>query len=226
MIPDGVSVYETADYIEVTPKSAGFTTTGLMFYPGGFVDPHSYIRPLGIFARNGYKVVIFKLPANLGVLDPQKGLNFLNKFGGVTSWIAGGHSLGGTMACTMIKSSPMTFKGLVLFAAYPANTDSLAAWNRPVLSLTASNDGLSTAAEIDATKYLLPQGYTFSAIGMTYPALEGYTLYHVIQGGCHSYFGHYGMQENDGIPAISEDAQHNEISAYMNDFFTKTGNRP
>jgi pimeloyl-ACP methyl ester carboxylesterase len=155
------------------------------------------------------------------VLDPDKGLRLKDSFSGIRRWITGGHSVGGTFACNMIARHPDVYQGIVLFAAYPAQSDDLSGWGAPVLSLTAEKDGLSTPAEIEAAKPLLPQAFHYTDPVQAYPVQKGYTLYHEIQGGCHSYFGHYGMQDGDGVPRISEDAQQNEMALYMDTFFTR-----
>jgi hypothetical protein len=39
----------------------------------------------------------------------------------------------------------------------------------------------------------------------------------VIEGGCHSYFGSYGMQEGDGMPTITREEQLEEtVEAILN----------
>jgi len=216
MIPGGVSTYETSEYIEITPDSGLTSTTGFMFYPGGLVDPHAYIRPLGLFALNGYKVIIIKMPANLAVLDGSKALRFINSFSGVNKWIIGGHSLGGTFAANCIKSNPGIFQGLVLMGSYPADGDSLSGWGKPVLSLIGEFDGLATPGEINQKTYLLP---TSIPDADPYPAPSGFTRYHTIVGGCHSYFGYYGMQDGDGSPTITVNDQHTEMATFLDNFF-------
>ncbi|MCF0206701.1 MAG: alpha/beta hydrolase, partial [Bacteroidales bacterium] len=37
----------------------------------------------------------------------------------------------------------------------------------------------------------------------------------VIEGGCHSYFGWYGMQDGDGEPSISRDEQINRTVDFL-----------
>ena len=61
-----------------------------------------------------------------------------------------------------------------------------------VESISGSNDGLTTPADIALTKDLLPPDTEFT----------------VIQGGVHAFFGDYGDQPGDGTPTISrEEAQ-------------------
>ncbi|PYI38668.1 hypothetical protein CVS30_08910 [Arthrobacter psychrolactophilus] len=66
----------------------------------------------------------------------------------------------------------------------------------PVLSISASNDELSTTEKINASKDLLPKDTNFT----------------VIEGGVHANFGDYGPQSSDGTPTISRDDARTEIS--------------
>ena len=43
----------------------------------------------------------------------------------------------------------------------------------------------------------------------------------VIQGGCHAYFGMYGMQKGDGVPTITVEEQILQTSAYIAEFIEK-----
>jgi dienelactone hydrolase len=221
LVPAGVKVQETSEYILVSPQSGATASTGYMFYPGGLVDPHAYIKPLGLFALNGYKAVILKMPANLAVFQGDKGISFLTSFKGIDSWIAGGHSLGGSFACSMVNKNRSSFEGIVLMGSYPADSDNLSNWNKPVLSLIAQFDGLSTPAEISQRESLLPPGTDYTVVNQAYPTSEGFTLYHEINGGCHAWFGNYGPQDGDGTPAISADMQHQEMAEYMDTFFSR-----
>ena len=66
-----------------------------------------------------------------------------------------------------------------------------------VLSISGSNDGLSTPAKIDASRADLPDTSTFT----------------VIDGAVHAQFGSYGVQPGDGTPTISNDDARTQISA-------------
>jgi hypothetical protein len=81
--------------------------------------------------------------------------------------------------------------GLVLWASYPAENDSLKNTAIRVLSISASQDGLSTPAKIDASRDLLPDDAQFVTI----------------PGGNHAGFGAYGVQEGDGTATIAPGEQ-------------------
>ncbi|HUX21065.1 MAG TPA: alpha/beta hydrolase [Spirochaetia bacterium] len=202
--PADVTVHEHRNYIEVVPSTGVYGSVGLMFIPGGLVDPHAYIHALGLVAEqgSGFAIVIPKEPANLAVLNPSQVTSLTGVVPGVSRWVVGGHSLGGVMACTVVNKNRNLFVGLVLEAAYPAGTDNLSDWGKPVLSISGSLDGLATPADITAARPLLPPT----------------TDYEVISGGIHSYFGSYGLQSGDGSPTISSDAQQSQVAALIGSF--------
>jgi len=187
--PAGTVVTDHRDYIEILPASGNVDPVGLMFWPGGLVDPQAYRASLGVFAARGYRVIIAKVPLNLAITSIEKGLALKNQLGG--EWVAAGHSLGGTTAAWTIYDNPTAFKGLALLASYPAESTPLDTWDRPVLSLHGEFDGLATPAKIDSFKGLLPAT----------------TVYQTLEGGNHGQFGDYGLQDGDGAAAITKQAQ-------------------
>ena len=102
-----------------------------------------------------------------------------------------GHSLGGVAAAMAVDRHPGVFAGLVLWASYPASENNLSQATIPVLSISASNDGLSTPAKVDAAAGLLPAN----------------TQKVVVEGGNHGQFGSYGLQKGDGVPVLTREAQ-------------------
>lgn len=216
----GVTITEERDVIVIKPESGIPGSTGLLFYPGGLVDPHAYISIMAQFAKsgNGHTVAIVKEPANLAVLNANKGISVIRDITYVDDWVIAGHSLGGTMSCTTIQKEKNVFKGLILLAAYPSDNTNLSSAFIPVLSMYGSNDGLVTQSDIDAAANLLPKGIIINDIDsmLMYP---GATYYHVITGGIHAYFGDYGSQNGDGNATITREEQQAETIEYMQKFF-------
>ena len=200
-------VTDYRDCYELRPATGSLSATGFIFVSGGFVDPAAYIEAMAPIVRAGYPVLIQKVPGNLAVLDAAGSLALRGQVGGITRWVVGGHSLGGAMAANTVNANPAAFAGLVLEAAYPPDSASLAAWTRPVLSLSAQNDGLATPAKINDTKRLLPAA----------------TSYHQIAGGCHAFFGSYGAQDGDGMPTITRAAQQAEAGQKIVAFLAGLG---
>lgn len=171
---------------------------GLIFYPGGRVDARAYAPAAQAIAQNGFLVVIVPMPLNLAFTDINAADRVRAAFPSVDHWAIGGHSLGGAMAAQYAYDHPGAVDGLVLWAAYPAESASLAdRTDLIVVSVYASGDGLATPAEIEASRALLP--------------LQ--TSYAEIEGGNHAGFGYYGPQSGDGEASISVDAQQTQTIA-------------
>ena len=203
----GVMVTESASEIVLQPTGSA-DATGLFFQPGAKVDARAYAAVLRPIAAAGHVVVIPKQPLGIafllvGAFDTAK-----DQFAKVTKWVVGGHSLGGTVASMTANSycnaghEPVV--GLLLFASYPA-TDISSSLKCPVLSISASNDGLATPEQIQSTKHLLPAS----------------TRYVQIRGAVHAFFGDYGTQSGDGQPAISHGAARAQISTLAGAFLAQ-----
>lgn len=224
-VPGVITIFEYRDYIEINPTSNEYSKTGLLFYPGGLVDPHAYIAPLTRFAVSGkaHKVVIVKMPGNLAILDGNKGAWVYNKFPEVQQWVIGGHSLGGVMACSAVKKYPDFFKGIVLMAAYPTASTDLSNWTGSVLSLRGQFDGLVDSTKVASNEALLPPPYWITGPD-DYPAGQTpKTVYYTIPGGNHGQFGNYGLQKGDGTATISGEAQADEVAQMILKFYVVNG---
>lgn len=217
---EGVVVTEERDYILIEPEAGIPGNTGLLFYPGGLVDPHAYINQMAGFAKSGYghAVVIVKEPGNLAVLNPGKGMQVLREISSVENWVIAGHSLGGAMACTVVAKEQNTFMGLILLAAYPAENTNISALFLPVLSIYGSLDGIVSPGDIDKAAPRLPPGIPIADADsmLMYP---GATYYHSIEGGIHSFFGDYGDQKGDGKATITRAQQQEETILFIERFF-------
>lgn len=172
-------------------------TAGLILYPGGRVDARAYAPTALQIARQGYLVVIVKMPLNLAVLAPERAAQVMQAYPEIQHWAIGGHSLGGAMAAEFAFRNPQAVDGLVLWAAYPAGSSSLAENDIQVVSISASMDGLATPDKIDAARSLLPAS----------------TRYVIIEGGNHAQFGWYGAQSGDLPAQISREEQQGILAA-------------
>ena len=175
----------------------GKKSTGLVFYPGGKVDPRSYAPFAHALAHKGFLVVIPVMPLNLAVFSPNMAAEVITEFYQVERWVVGGHSLGGAMAASYLGTKPREVTGLLLVAAYAAN-DLSARKDLAVLSVFGTLDGLTTGEKIRESEQLLPSD----------------TTYYPVEGGNHAQFGWYDVQAGDKPASISrEDQQAALISA-------------
>ncbi|WP_314425084.1 alpha/beta hydrolase [uncultured Microbacterium sp.] len=195
---EAITVEDAAQGIVLTPAD-GESDQGIVFVPGAKVDPWAYAPILQSLAEEGVTVVITRPWLNLAFFD-LRGLDaFTSAAPDVDDWAVGGHSLGGVRACQLAADA----QALVLFGSYCANdvSDSALA----VLSISGSEDGLSTPAKIDAARPLLP------------PDAEMVE----IEGASHASFGDYGPQAGDGTPTISDEEMHARVDELLASFFAE-----
>lgn len=195
----------TEDATTITLAPEGKARAGLVFYPGARVDARAYQDILGPLANAGYLVVILKVPLGIPLLDISQARGAMDNHPDITSWAVGGHSLGGVSAASFAASN-RDVSGLLLFASYPA--ESLAgSVDLSVLSISGSNDGLTTPDKISASKALLPPATGFATV----------------QGGVHAFFGDYGEQPGDGTPGISRQEAQQQIATESIRFMDRLG---
>jgi hypothetical protein len=191
----GVQVSDQ-DWLSFWPQAQA-AETGLILYPGGRVDPRAYAPAARAIAQQGYAVVIAPMPFNLAVFSPNKADGVRQAHPEIERWVMGGHSLGGAMAARYAYDHPDQVQGLLLWAAYPAESNDLSGFNLAVSSIYGTQDGLATPDKIDASRSLLPPD----------------TRWVAIEGGNHAQFGWYGPQAGDNPASISQEAQQEQIVA-------------
>lgn len=193
-----VSVTETATQIVLAPRK-GADPDGVFFQPGALVDPRAYAAVLRPLAADGHTVVIAKQPLGIAFLAVGAFDEVRRSFPSVKGWVVAGHSLGGTVAAMEADAADQAAEhpavGLMFYASYPAG-DISETLKAPVLSISASRDGLATPAKIAASR----------------PNLPSEALFVVVRGGVHAQFGAYGPQAGDGTPTISNADARKQIS--------------
>ena len=197
--------------IETTDTDAGIVLApagdsadvGLVYIPGAKVDPWAYAYKMsGLVADDGITVVITKPWLNLAFFDLRPLSTFTDLAPGIDRWLVGGHSLGGVRACQLATDAD----GLALFGSYCAND--LSDSGLPVISVSGSEDGLSTPEKIADARHLLPDDAAL----------------HEIDGASHSSFGDYGPQPGDGTPTIADDDMRDQLTELVGSFaLTATG---
>jgi Alpha/beta hydrolase family len=189
-----VEVVHTPATWELRPRG-GPRGAGVVFYPGALVDPRAYLGLLRPLAEEGHLVVVVNAPLDLALLAPGAVGSAIEAHPDVRTWVVGGHSLGGVQASTAAASGDPRVRGLFLWASYPAQDISGAPV--AVASISGDRDGLSTPADIAASRANLPPATAFT----------------VVAGGVHAYFGDYGPQPGDGEPTVSRAAAQQQIDA-------------
>lgn len=185
---DKITVKDTENWIAFSnAKPKG---NSIIFYPGARVMPEAYSLLAHDLAQNGHTVYIMKLPFNFAFLKTDAAQAVIDSHPD-QKFVIGGHSLGGVFAARYAASHLDHIAGVFFLASYPEQKGNLQTTKLPVLSITASNDGLLKKDKYEAARAFLPKQ----------------TVYYSIEGGNHAQFGSYGEQ-NDDLPAqIDADEQ-------------------
>ena len=199
-----VKVTETLTQIVMEP-GLDPRTTGVVFQPGAKVEARAYAAILRPLVDAGFTVVIPKQPLGIGFLAMGAFESARDAFPEIEQWVVAGHSLGGTVAAMDAEEhdtddvSPVA--GLLLYASYPAS-DMSTSLTSDVMSVSGSEDGLATPADIEESRATLPQDSGFIEI----------------EGAVHAFFGDYGPQPGDGTPTISQDDARSQIGRVSVDY--------
>lgn len=174
---------------------------GFIFYPGGKVEADSYLPFMRSLAEKGIFCVLVDMPFNLAVFDTGAAKQPIERYSHIDKWYIGGHSLGGSMAADFASKNTDRIDGVILLAAYStADISDLSA-----LSVYGSEDEVMNAEKYEKYKSNLPS----------------HLDEHIIEGGCHAYFGMYGEQDGDGEASISPEEQIIITSGLVSDFIMK-----
>lgn len=178
---------------------------GLILYPGAKVEPEAYAYLAQELSKQNITVAIPSVRLNLAILDVSKADEIIEKEDSL-EWYISGHSMGGAAAAMYADQHLDSINGLILLGAYAASNDHLKESNLPVLSISGSEDGLSTPIKIDENSSNLPEKTEFIEI----------------PGGNHAYFGVYGSQSGDNEAQLTVSEQQEIIIELIVDWLQNT----
>ena len=186
-----VNVSDRVGFIRFWPRaSESRSDQCFVFYPGANVSANAYAPITRALAEAGFPSYILKVPAGLAILEPFAADRAkLDSHRDCSRYVISGHSLGGTVAASYVDH--WSDDDLLLLASYPADTTDISDQNSRVVSVYATEDGLTTVADIQASVSNLPP----------------HTRFVEIEGGNHAQFGWYGEQKGDGRATISREEQ-------------------
>jgi hypothetical protein len=187
-------------WITFTP--AAEFDTGLIFYPGGLVEPGAYAPVLHQIAEEGVLVVITPMPLNLAIFNTGAASAVQEAYSEVKTWILAGHSLGGAAAGIYAENNPDRIDALVVWDSYPPDSADLSDNDLRAISVYGTTDGFPNTDNFDAKRGLLPSNSMFVAI----------------EGASHAQFGDYGPQKGDVVPSLSLEEQHDRVIEIMLEF--------
>ena len=178
------------------------TDTGLIFYPGGLVEPTAYAPILHKIAEKGVLVVITPMPLNLAIINTGAANAVIDTNPQITTWIIAGHSLGGASAAIFAENNPDRIDAIALWDSYPPDSSDLIDNRISAISIFGTTNGIPNTEDFNDKKHLLPPDTVF--IG--------------IEGANHAQFGDYGPQKGDVAASISLAEQYERVAEIMLDF--------
>jgi hypothetical protein len=169
--------------------------TGLIFYPGGRIDPRGYATLLHPIAAEGYLVVVPEMPINMAVFNPNVADEIIAQYPGIDHWVIAGHSVGGVAAAQYANQNREIIEGLMIWASYPADSSDLSDAEFPVILIYASLDPRASESNIAERVHLLPEDAQYVSI----------------EGGGHHGFGSYLIKPEEHQATISRAEQRAQI---------------
>ena len=217
-LSDEVHAFEAPEGMVFLPQDQEYRAV-IVFYPGAKVEYTAYSGLMYRLAERGYICLLPKMADNVALLS----VNAVDTLKEARAryedevsvdnldWYIAGHSLGGVAATRYLVENwslgtesgdhfGQKFKGIILCASYPV--DSLADMDVRLLSILGSNDKVIKMDNYEESKKNWPADSTE----------------YVIEGGIHSYFGNYGLQNGDGEPTITADQQLDETAEVISEW--------
>jgi pimeloyl-ACP methyl ester carboxylesterase len=202
---EAVQVQQQASITIFAPGGAPADAVGLIFLPGGLVDPDAYLPVVRRVAEAGVHAALVDLPYRSGFTEAsqaevwQRVLRVRTLWGANRPVAIAGHSRGAALAATFAAAHGAEIDGLVLVATtHPRDVD-LSRLTVPVVKIMGTNDCVAPLDDARANAPRLP------------PAAQWVE----IQGGNHAQFGYYGSQINDCRATITREDQQRQLHAAL-----------
>jgi predicted esterase len=193
-----ITVGETSRFISFQPKGDR-QPAGLIFFPGGMIQPEAYAPMSRKIAEQGFNVFIVKLPFGSAPLASQEAsvmetaLAVMDTNESIQYWVVGGHSRGAAIASRFAYLHGDSFGSLILVGTSHPKEEAFDLSNTSLIvtKIYASNDGLASVEEVQENAVYLPEN----------------THWVLIEDGNHSQFGYYGSQLGDNEATITREQQ-------------------
>lgn len=192
---DRVEIRDSGGVLEFLPPSSD-SRVGLIFLPGGGIDPAAYAPVVRTIADAGYPAVLVRLPWRVAPTAGYRDVVW-NRIAAVEArfpnrrWVLGGHSRGAALAASFAAAHPQAFTALLLIGTTHPKERDLSNLTMSITKVYGSRDCVADSAAIFANAHLLPTT----------------TEYVRVVGANHAQFAWYGSQLGDCSATISRQAQ-------------------
>jgi pimeloyl-ACP methyl ester carboxylesterase len=196
-----VSVREGDGATVFLPEGAAADRAGLVFLPGGAVDPAAYLPFVRAVADAGWPVALVRLPWRMAFSESaqievwRRVTEVRRSWGASRPIVLGGHSRGAAMSATFAGRYSTALSGLLLIGTTHPRDDDLSSLTIPVLKVVGTRDCVADAKDSLANLSKLPP----------------HTAWLTIEGANHAQFGYYGSQLGDCRAEISRESQHQQV---------------
>lgn len=181
-------------------------SVGIIFYPGGLVEPSAYAPVMRRIAKKGYLAVITPMPLNLCILNIDAADSVFSEYPHVKTWVLAGHSLGGASAGIYAAENSEKIEGIIFMDSYPPKSSDLSLLKIKALSIYGTREGIPNTPDFDVMRSYMPENTHFAPI----------------EGASHAQFGDYGPQKGDVEPKISAEKQFEIVTdlilSFLQDF--------
>lgn len=183
---------------------------GMVFLPGGMVQPEAYAPMARALAERGHPVAILKVPLRIAPTESMeeevrsRGRAAQVSVPGIP-WVLAGHSRGAAIATRLLARSPENYRALALVGTTHPKVD-LSDLSIPVLKIGGTRDCVADRETSEANAHNLPARTEWSWI----------------PGANHAQFGHYGSQLGDCRAEIGRDTQQRALVDLIGDFLSRT----
>ncbi len=200
---DSVVVQDAGAVLRLLPRDST-PKAGLLFLPGGGVDPVAYLPLLHRVAAAGHPVVLVRLPWRSAPTAASRAevwrrLAAARAGDSTRPWVLAGHSRGAALAARYVGEEGGRVAGLVLIATTHPKAASLATTVVPVTKIWGTRDCVAPPAAMFANAALLPVA----------------TRWVRIEGANHAQFAHYGRQLGDCAATIPREVQQAETAGAL-----------
>lgn len=192
-----VRVVDSGSLIQFLPAQHA-RGAGLIFLPGGMIDPDAYAPLLRAVADSGHTAVLVRMPWRTAptrgtVKTLWKRIDDVIRNGPPGQhWVVGGHSRGAALAATYAWEHSGRVAGLVLIGTtHPRELD-LSNSALPMAKIYGTRDCVADTAAMLGNSWRLPL----------------HIRWFRIEGANHRQFGYYGYQLGDCSATIPRAAQH------------------